>query len=211
MRMLRFLISYALFSIFGIVLSLFIAQNAHSERIAFYGWEFSANLGLVMVGAAAFGFLLALLLLFPGRVASALHSRSLDREATQLERRLELLYDQRERLLTQHEALLQDHHEMLFQYQRLLAGHGRVLAERDHARKALTAASKADSGKQPIPLPAAAARPQVSEPAPIPAPSRSSGESTTGSSLPIGLGQPSERPRVTAPTDERSLALVTSD
>lgn len=141
MRALRFLLSYAIFTLFGITLALFVAQNSQSEDLAFFGLSFSVRVGVVVVGAAAFGFLLALLVALPGRIAAALHRRFLDREAAQLEKRVEMLYEQREQLLAQHEVMLEEHAKMLVQYRRLLADHSQTVAERDSVRTALAAVS----------------------------------------------------------------------
>ncbi len=129
MRLLTCVISFALFTVLSSVLVLFIAQNLHHEEIAFFGLAYSTNLALLIAAAATVGFVLALLLLLPSRVAVGLYSRALYREAFQLEHRLALLLEQRDRWLDQHENVLDDREQMLQQFHRLLSERDRLLSE----------------------------------------------------------------------------------
>src|SRR5262245_25320345 len=138
MRIVRFLLAYAVFSTFGIVVSLFIAQNTHAEQLAFFGQQVSTNLAWIMIGAAACGFLVALVLLVPGRVAATFHIWSLHREArdfeeylAQQEDRLVIQRERREDLLDHHERLLEGHERLLRAYQRVAAELDHVIGERD--------------------------------------------------------------------------------
>lgn len=133
MRIVRFLLSYVMLSVFGLLLSLFLAQNSHTEQLSYFGVSLSTNFAWVVLAAAAAGFLGALLLILPGRFAATLHNWTLGREAGQLEQQVALLNEQRERLLAKHERLLEGHEHMLLRYERLLAAHSRVVAERDEA------------------------------------------------------------------------------
>jgi hypothetical protein len=130
MRLLRFLLWCAILGILGIIVMLFLVQNLHVERLVFFGLVYTINFAWVLVGAAAFGFLLALIHLVPGRIASALYVRTLDREVRELEFQVALLSEQRERLL-------QGHERILLRYERLFTDHSQVVAERDRMRAQL--------------------------------------------------------------------------
>src|SRR5262249_40224880 len=125
MRIVRFLIAYGVFSTFGIVVSLFVAQNTQPERLTFFGQEVSTNLAWIMLGAAACGFFVALVLLVPGRIAAAFHIWGLHREAREFEEHLAVQGERREQLLSHHEWLLVGH-------ERLLRAYERAMAELDH-------------------------------------------------------------------------------
>jgi len=137
MSIARFLISYMLLNIFGLLVAVFLAQNIRVEHIAFFGLVFSLNFVWILLGAAGFGFLLASLVLVPGRIATSIHSWGLNHEAEQLEQQVAMLQEQREHLLTRHEALMANEERTLIRYQRLLADHSQVVAERDLARAQL--------------------------------------------------------------------------
>src|SRR5258706_15904274 len=70
MRLVRFLFLYAVATAFGIALFLLLVQNAQKTRVVFYGREYSLSLAWVLIGAAVFGGLLMLMLLFPCRPAA---------------------------------------------------------------------------------------------------------------------------------------------
>jgi uncharacterized integral membrane protein len=146
MRIVRFLIAYAVFSTFGIVMSLFIAQNSHAEHLAFFGQDISTNLAWIMIGATACGFLVALVLLVPGRLAATLHIWSLHREARDFEEHLALQEDRlamqgerRERLLDRHERLLEGHERLVRAYQRVADELDQVIGERNALQTRLAA------------------------------------------------------------------------
>jgi hypothetical protein len=137
MRILRFGISYVLVNIFAVLVAALLAQNAHGEHLAYFGVNVAVNMAWILLGAATFGFVLALLLLIPGRIAVGFHAWGLDREAAQLEQQVALLRDQREELLDRHEALMEGQERTLRRYHQLLAEHKEVMAERDRVRAQL--------------------------------------------------------------------------
>src|SRR5579885_1191955 len=137
MRLARFILSYILLSIFALLVSIFLAQNIRLEHLAFFGLDFTFNFVWLLLGAAAFGFLLTLFLFLPSRIALSLHSRRLEREAEQLAQHVAWLQEQREDLLARHEDLLTDHQHLLHQHRRLLADYGAAVAERDQVRTQL--------------------------------------------------------------------------
>ncbi len=137
MRLARFILSYILLSIFALLVSIFLAQNIRLEHLAFFGLDFTFNFVWMLLGAAAFGFLLTLFLFLPSRIALSLHSRRLEREAEQLAQHVAWLQEQREDLLARHEDLLTDHQHLLHQHRRLLADYGAAVAERDQVRTQL--------------------------------------------------------------------------
>lgn len=139
MRLLRSLVWLVALGGLGILALLFLVQNLHTERLVFFGVVSTLNFAWALVGAAAFGFLLALVLIVPGRIATALYARMLDRELRQLEQRLAHLSEQRERLMDGREQLL-------LHYERLFAKHDQVLAERERLRAQLGAATATSVG-----------------------------------------------------------------
>ncbi|HEX8035339.1 MAG TPA: hypothetical protein VF510_15900 [Ktedonobacterales bacterium] len=139
MWVLRYLFFSVVLSVFGLTLILFLFQNVHTEQLEFFGLEYTTNMVWVLVGAAAFGALVVLILLVPGRLAATLHNWSVEREIQHIERDLGQLQEQREYLLNRHEDLLEAHERLLQGYHRLVAEHSRMIAERDRARSQLAA------------------------------------------------------------------------
>lgn len=169
MRILRFLLIYIMLSVFGVMLSLFLAQNEHAEQLSYFGLDISTNLAWIILGAATCGFLVALLLILPGRIGVTWHNWTLGREAGQLEQQLALLHEEHERLLMQHERILEGHGRMLLRYERLLADHSRVVSERDQACAQLSASA----ATRVLPRPTLPPDPAATEPRPGIAPSPS--------------------------------------
>ena len=54
-------------------LGVLVAENSQSEQFMFLGATFQGNKGWILAGAVVLGFLLAILLLIPGRLAGARH------------------------------------------------------------------------------------------------------------------------------------------
>jgi uncharacterized integral membrane protein len=134
MQVVRFLIAYGVVSALGILVSVFLAQNTQTERLTFFGQDVSTSLAWIMIGATAFGFLFALLLLLPGRISATLHIWALRREAKELDEELVWQGEQRDELLTHHERLLAGHEWLLSVYQRMGSELDRVVKERDALR-----------------------------------------------------------------------------
>src|SRR6185437_5468770 len=153
MRIIRFLILYVMVSVLGCMVLIFLALNHYTIQIDLVRAQYPVNIALVMLGAAAFGFVIALLLLLPGRLAAGLHVRGLERDIRNLERLLvdreDLLEEQedyiedreelRARLIEQHEDLLVRHERVLARHQALADDHDRVMSQRDEARTQLAA------------------------------------------------------------------------
>ncbi len=167
MRLLRFLVSYAIVTVLGVILLLFVALNHYTVSLDVFGPEYSVSVALVMGGAVAFGFVIALLLVLPGRIASAINSRRLEREVHYLEQDLIQLQELRARLLARHDYLVEGHERVLLRYHSLLNDHSRVVAERDDAREELAtvraarpiAAAAGHSSSAPLRLLSPAAAP----------------------------------------------------
>src|SRR5581483_10901377 len=79
MRLLRFLVTYVIVTVLGGVLLLFLALNHYTVQLDVFGPEYSVSIALLMLGAAALGFVVAMLIVLPGRIASAVNARRLDR------------------------------------------------------------------------------------------------------------------------------------
>jgi hypothetical protein len=137
MRILRFGISYVLVNIFALLVAALLAQNARPEHLTYFGLNVAVNVAWILLGASTFGFMLALLLLIPGRIALSFHAWGLNREASLLEQEVAMLRGQREELLDRHESLLEGQERTLLRYHHLLAEHREMIAERDRARAQL--------------------------------------------------------------------------
>jgi uncharacterized integral membrane protein len=167
MRLLRFLVSYAIVTVLSVILLLFVALNHYTVSLDVFGPEYSVSVALVMGGAVAFGFVIALLLVLPDRIASAINGRRLEREVHYLEQDLIQLQELRARLLARHDYLVEGHERVLLRYHSLLNDHSRVVAERDDAREELAtvraarpiAAAAGHSSSAPLRLLSPAAAP----------------------------------------------------
>ena len=104
MRIIRFLILYMMVSVLGLMVLLFLALNHYTIQIDLVRAQYPVSIAWVMMGAALFGFVIALLLLLPGRLAAGLHVRALERDVRSLER---LLVD-REDLLEEQEDYIDE-------------------------------------------------------------------------------------------------------
>ena len=179
MRIIRFLIYYAMVTALGVMALLFLALNHFTVQLDLIEAQYSVSVAWVIVGAAAFGFLIAFLLLLPGRIAAALYARALARDVRALNddvRDLEYALDEQEdlrgRLVEQHEVLLERHERILLRHQSLVSDHSQAVAERNDARAQLDALRIARPAASVSHGSAAALRllPQAQPPSPAPAP-----------------------------------------
>jgi hypothetical protein len=155
MRLLRFGISYVLVNILLLLVAAFLAQNAHPEHITYFGLTVAVNMAVILVGAVAFGFVVALAILVPGRIASSFHAWGLDREAEQLEQQVAQLRVQREDLLDRLDDLVDGNERIVRRYHHLVAEHREVVTDRDQMRVLLGRIT----GPLPVASPAAVASP----------------------------------------------------
>ncbi len=169
MRIARFLIAYGVVSVLGVVVSLFLAQNTQVERLTFFGRDVSTSLAWIMLAATAAGFLFALLLLLPGRIAATLHIWSLRKEARQLDEELVWQSERHDELLDHHERLLSGHEWLLNVYRRTRGDLDQAISERDALKVHLAKANDALATQKKV---------VVQREIIIPAPVRQSSEST---------------------------------
>jgi uncharacterized integral membrane protein len=153
MHFIRFLISYVTVTILGLMMLLFLALNRQTVQLHLIDGQRAVSLAWVMAGAAVVGFVIALLILLPGRAASALINRRLKRDLRELEQQFEQLDEARERLLTQQGSLLERHEQMVLRYQHLETHDRETSAALDRARRQLAAPS-ASGAAQPATSPA---------------------------------------------------------
>ncbi|HLJ80765.1 MAG TPA: hypothetical protein VKT52_04695 [Ktedonobacterales bacterium] len=106
------------------LLVIFAVENIRFARYTFIGNTFAGNVWWTVAGSALLGFIFALLMLAPGRVAVGMRSRTLGREHGRVGQEL---------------ANLRGEHE------RLQAEHARVLNERDQLRSALAVTSSVNA------------------------------------------------------------------
>jgi uncharacterized integral membrane protein len=162
MRIARFLIAYGVVSVLGVAVSLFLAQNTQVERLTFFGRDVSASLAWIMLAATAAGFLFALLLLLPGRVAATLHIWSLRKETRQLDEELVWQSERHDELLDHHERLLSGHEWLLSVYRRTRGELDQAISERDALKVHLAKANDALATQEKV-----AVRREIIIPAPV--------------------------------------------
>jgi uncharacterized integral membrane protein len=143
MRVARFLIAYGVVSVLGVLVLVFLAQNTQVERLTFFGRDLSTNLAWIMLAATASGFLFALLLLLPSRIAATLHIWTLRREARELDEELAYQSEQRDDLLAHQARLLSGHEWLLNAYQRTRGELDHSIREREVLQAQLAEANAA--------------------------------------------------------------------
>lgn len=122
-------------------LAIFAVENISLVPLRYVGKTFTGNLWWICVGSAVLGFILAFLLLAPGRVAAGWRGRTLGRERMRLQDDLAVVRAREAQLRTEHEHLR--------------AEHAQVAAERDQLRQPGTTTAPAATG---MPVPAASER-----------------------------------------------------
>lgn len=151
-----------------VALAIFAVQNLQGITAHFIGATFTPSVWWVSIGSAALGFILALLLLAPGRIATGWRARALDRDRLRRDQELSVLRQEHDSLRTQH-AHLQAEREGL-------------QTERDQLRARLAAANSV-----PMAGTATAARRDgttSSQPATAATTTTTSAVDTTGASYP---------------------------
>jgi uncharacterized integral membrane protein len=116
-------------------LGVLVVQDTQSEQLTFLGITMSAARGVVMTGAVAVGFVLAVLLLLPGRIASAWHRARIRQQTRALEERLR--------------ALREEHAQLHGGHQRLVVEHGLVLDRVLPSPQGSRSAAASPSGQTP--------------------------------------------------------------
>jgi len=96
-------------------LGVLVTENSQSEHFMFLGIAFQGNKGWILAGAVVLGFLLAILLLIPGRLASARHRWTLRRQARAQEDSMRALREQHAELQGSHRSLLEEHQRVMQQ------------------------------------------------------------------------------------------------
>ena len=105
MRAFRTFIVSILSALIVVVLAVFAVQNLQGVRAQFVGATFTPGVWWISIGSAALGFILALLILAPGRIASGWRARALSRERLRREQELSILRQEHESLVAQHAHL----------------------------------------------------------------------------------------------------------
>jgi uncharacterized integral membrane protein len=99
----------------AVALGILAVQNGQDASFSFLGNTFQAPQGWAVAGAAGLGFLLAYLLLIPGRLASSWRTWWLGRQTHTLETKLLTLQEEHARLQGSHQRLLEEHRHVLDQ------------------------------------------------------------------------------------------------
>jgi uncharacterized membrane protein len=142
-RLISFLIGIVL-AVVVVGLVVLVAQNGQGEQFTFLGTTFQGDKGWLAAGAVALGFVLAFLVLIPGRMASAWHGWWLGRRGQTLEDRLRALREEHAELQGSHRRLLEEHQHVMGQVLTPVAA-GR---ERDAAQLPRTGPIYPDGGGQ---------------------------------------------------------------
>jgi uncharacterized integral membrane protein len=167
MRALIRFIGLLLAAIIIAALAIFAAQNIRLTPLRYLGMSFTGNVWWICVGSAVLGFILAFLLLAPGRVVSGWRGRTLGRERTRLQDELALVRAREAQLRAEHEQLR--------------ARHTQLTAERESLRQS---AATGASTETPVSAPGTSR-----EAAPLVPPIQ-----PVGSGLAAGNGAAPERP-----------------
>lgn len=114
-----------------VVLAIFAVENIHGVTAHFFGFTFTPGLWWVAIGSAVLGFILAFLLLAPGRVASGWRARGLERSRLRAEQEMG--------------AMRQEHESLRAQHAHMQAEREGLQTERDQLRARLTAVNNAAS------------------------------------------------------------------
>jgi uncharacterized integral membrane protein len=110
-------------------LGILVAQNTQHERLIFLGITSEVQQGLVVAGAAVWGFLIAFLLLAPGRLVSAQRGWQLGRQAKLQEAHLRALSEDYAQLRGGHQRLVEEHQRVMDQVLTpIVIGNGRTPA-----------------------------------------------------------------------------------
>jgi uncharacterized membrane protein len=96
-------------------LGVLVAQNGQGEQFTFLDTSLQGDKGWLAAGAVALGFVLAFLVLIPGRLASAWRGWWLGRQTQALEDRLRVLREQYAELQGSHRRLLEEHQRVMEQ------------------------------------------------------------------------------------------------
>jgi uncharacterized integral membrane protein len=99
----------------AVALGILVVQNDQEVFFSFLGNTLQAPQGWAVAGAAALGFLLAYLLLIPGRLASIWRTWWLGRQTYTLETKLLTLQEEHARLQGSHHRLLEEHRHVVDQ------------------------------------------------------------------------------------------------
>jgi uncharacterized integral membrane protein len=87
-------------------LGVLVVQDSQSEQFTFLGLTLSGDKGVAVAGTVAVGFVLAVLLLLPGRIASAWHRAHMRQQTRTLEGRLRALREAHAQLHGGHQRLV---------------------------------------------------------------------------------------------------------
>jgi hypothetical protein len=96
-----------------VALGVLVTHNGQSEQLTFLGVTLQSEAGWVVAAAAALGFVLAFLLLVPGRLASAWRGWAMSRQVQALEQRLRALREEHARLEGSHQRMLAEHQRVM--------------------------------------------------------------------------------------------------
>ena len=124
-------------------LAILVVQNNQRELLLFLGTTVQLSQGRIVATASTVGFLIAVLLLFPGWLASARRSYLLGRQAHLQETHLQ--------------ALRED-------YARLRGGHQRLVEEHQRVMDQVLTPIAVGNGRSPTPPPAASSQPAGTPP-----------------------------------------------
>jgi uncharacterized integral membrane protein len=150
MRFLSSLLGATIVAVAAVLLTLFAIENSKNVTLNFLGMPFTGNVWWLILGAAAIGLILGLLLVAPGRLIVGYRSTTLSRVNTQREHELAALRDEHEQLQAERDQLYGEHERvqselahardeaagMRDEHTRLQHEHDQALAERDQAVEA---------------------------------------------------------------------------
>lgn len=135
MRFLSSLLGGVIVAIAAVLLTLFALENPQTVSLNFLGTRFSGNVWWLILGAAAVGVLLALLLIVPGRMMTGHRANSLSRANAEHERNLAELRDTHAQLQAERDRIAGEHDSLGDEFRRVREELVATRSERDHARQ----------------------------------------------------------------------------
>ncbi len=135
MRFLTSVLGDVIVATAAVLLTLFALENPQIVSLNFLGTNFSGNVWWLILGAAAVGFLLALLLTVPGRILTSHRAYNLSRLNAQHKQNLAELRDTHAQLQAERDRINAEHYWMSEDFWRLREELVATRSEHDQARQ----------------------------------------------------------------------------
>lgn len=170
MRFLSNLLLGLVAAVLVLALAVFALQNIGAVPVQFLGYRATGNVWWVVLAAAALGFVVAMLLMAPGRVAASWRIQGLWRQLQRQDQELATVRQQGADAEAEHNQLQQQYQQLQTQHNQLASEHQDMAAERERLLMERNQLRQQPVMAQPDPAPAIipgmAAAPFVEMPSP---------------------------------------------